>query len=84
MKISDEIKELLAKGAIRETMLSTESFMSQIFRVEKKEGGQRPVINLKCLNSFVKTEHFKMEGLHILPHLIQENDWMIKMDLKDA
>jgi len=57
-------------------MLSTESFVSQIFLVEKKEGGQRPVINLKCLKSFVKTKHFKMEGLHILP---QENNWMIKI-----
>ena len=27
--------------------------------------GQRPVINLKSLNRFVHTEHFKMEGLHI-------------------
>jgi len=83
-KISEEIKELLAKGAIRETTLTADSFVSQIFLVEKKGGGQRPVINLKGLNSFVKTEHFKMEGLHILPHLIQKNDWMVKMDLKDA
>jgi len=64
--------------------LSAESFVSQIFLVENKEGGQRLVINLKCLNSFVKTEHLKMEGLHILPHLVQKSDWMIKMDLKDA
>ena len=30
--------------------------------MEKKGGGQRPVINLKGLNSFIKAEHFKMEG----------------------
>ena len=63
---------------------SAKRFFSQIFLVKKKEGGQRPIMNLKCLNSFVKTKHFKMEGLHILPHFIQQNDWMIKMDLKDA
>jgi len=84
MKISMEIKELLSKGAIRETTLSPKSFVPQTFLVEKKEGGQRPVINLKALNSFVKTEHYKMEGLHILPDLIQVKDWVIKMDLKDA
>ena len=38
----------------------------------------------KALNMFVKHEHFKMEGLHILPDLIQSEDWMIKLDLKDA
>jgi len=83
-KISEEIKGLLAKGAIVETTISKESFVSQIFLVEKKEGGQRPVINLKSLNTFVRTEHFKMEGLHILPDLIQAGNWMIKLDLKDA
>ena len=83
-KISQEVKELLAKGAVVETTVSKESFVSQIFLVEKKEGGQRPVINLKSLNTFVRTEHFKMEGLHILLDLIQAQDWMIKMDLKDA
>jgi len=83
-KISQEIKELLDKGAIVEAPLSTGSYITQIFLVEKKGGGQRPVINLKGLNSFVKMEHFKMEGLHILPDLIQQGDWMIKLDLKDA
>ena len=50
-----------------------------------KEGrGTEASNNLKSLNTFVSTEHFKMEGLHILPDLIQAQDWMIKMDLKDA
>ena len=38
----------------------------------------------KGLNQFAKTEHFKMEGLHLLPHLLQPQDWMVKMDLEDA
>ena len=42
------------------------------------------MINLKGLNQYIKTEHFKMEGLHLLPDLLQAQDWMIKMDLKDA
>ena len=82
--ISTEVRELLAKGAVIETPPAQEGFVSQIFLVEKKEGGQRPVINLKALNTFVKHEHFKMEGLHFLPDLIQSEDWMIKLDLKDA
>ena len=50
-------------------------------QVEKKEGEQRPVINLKGLNNFVKMEHFKMEGLHLLLDIIQLADWMVKLDL---
>ena len=52
--------------------------------VPKKDGGQRPVINLKHLNRFVKSEHFKMEGLHTVKALIQKNNWLAKVDLKDA
>ena len=55
-----------------------------MFMVPKKDGGQRPVINLKHLNKFVKSEHFKMEGLHTVKALIQKNDWLAKVDLKDA
>ena len=58
--ISTEVRELLAKGAVIQTPPTQEGFVSQIFLVEKKEGGQRPVINLKALNTFVKYEHFKM------------------------
>ena len=79
-----EVMELLSKGAIVETQLTPDSFVSQIFLVEKKGGGQRPVINLKALNQFVRVEHFKMESLHLLPDLLQSGDWMVKMDLKDA
>ena len=41
-------------------------------------------VNLKCLNRYVKTEHLKMEGLHLLLNLLQAQDWMVKLDLKDA
>ena len=71
-------------GALVETQASPRNFLSQIFLVEKKDGGQRPVINLKGLNQFLKAEHFQTEGLHLLPDLLQPQDWMVKMDLKDA
>ena len=50
----------------------------------KKDGRQRPVINLKSLNQSVRTEHFKMEGIHMLKDLLRAGDWMAKIDLKDA
>ena len=74
----------LVQGAIVESQVSPRNFVSQIFLMEKKGGGQRPVITLKNFNHFMKVEHFKMEGLYLLPDLLQSQDWMIKMDLKDA
>ena len=36
------------------------------------------------LNLSVKTEHFKMEGIHMLKDLLKVGDWMAKINLKDA
>ena len=38
-------------------------------------------MNLKPLNSFVITEHFKTEGIHCLTSLLKSG---AKIDLKDA
>ena len=54
------------------------------FLVPKKDGGMRPVMNLKCLNKFVGPQHFKMDRLHTLKDLLRKNDWMTKLGLKDA
>ena len=67
----EEIKGMLEKQAIEETTPTGHSFVSTIFLVAKKAGGQRPVINLKSLNRFMHTEHFKMEGIHALRDLLR-------------
>ena len=82
--LEEEIQMLLEKQAVQKVPASTKGFYSNMFMVPKKDGGQRPVINLKHLNKFVKSEHFKMEGLHTVKALIQKNDWLAKVDLKDA
>ena len=60
---------------------SNKGFLSQLFSVPKKDGG---IINLKGLNTFVETVHFKMEGIHVLRDTLKPDDWMTKVDLKDA
>ena len=61
--VEEEVQVMLLKGAIQETNSSEGEFLSNIFLVPKKDGGQRPVINLKALNHFVPYEHFKMEDV---------------------
>ena len=82
--LEDKVKSLLQKQAIQHLPRAPLGFYSNMFMVPKKGGGQRSVINLKYLNKFVKSEHFKMEGLHTVKALLQKNDWMAKIDLKDA
>ena len=42
------------------------------------------MINLKDLNQFLAFDHFNVESLQTAKDLIQERDWMIKLDLKEA
>ena len=82
--VKEEIDQMLEKGAIVKTKPSRDQFLSNIFTVPKKNGGNRPVINLKYVNSFIHCPHFKMEGLFLVKELLSPNDWMVKVDLKDA
>jgi len=82
--VDKEVQSLLEKGAIKEIQSEEGKFFSSIFLVEKKDSGQRPVINLKRLNSYIPYNHFKMEGLYLLKDLLLEGDFMCKVDLKDA
>lgn len=58
-----------------------QQFVSQIYVVPKKDGTHRLVINLKALNKFIKCQHFKMEGTQMI---LQKEDWIVTVDLKDA
>ena len=83
---SFQLSALLEKGAViqvRNPQLQG-SFYSTLFLVPKKGGQMRPVINLKNLNKWVTAQHFKMEGMGTLRQLLRVNDWMVKVDLKDA
>ena len=79
-----EVKEMLKKGAIRKVQPSKGEFVSNLFLVKKKDGGQRPVINLKQLNAYIPYCHFKMKGLQNLKYILQKGDYMCKLNLKDA
>ena len=81
-----EINSLMEKRAIEIVPNSQISagFYSTVFLVEKKTGGYRMVLNLKSLNKFIRTQHFKMETLRSVVHSLDIGDWVFSLDLSDA
>ena len=75
---------MLEKDAVQKAKEMKGQFPSNLFLVSKKGCGNRPVINLKNLNSIIPYLHFKMERLNLLKDLLREKDFMCKIDLKDA
>ena len=60
-------------------------FLSNIFLVPKKEKDSfRMILNLKHLNKYVQTPHFKMESIKDVQRLVQKNFWICTCDIKDA
>jgi hypothetical protein len=84
--MNEEVEALLAKGAIEEVPLSPPlSYISPIFLIPKKDGGMRPILNLKKLNAtHLDTPCFRMETVEDVRHALRPGDWATSIDLRDA
>lgn len=79
-----EIRDLLDKKAVTEISFGSHRFVCSFFSIPKKNGGFRPIVNLKNLNKFLIYHHFKMESLETVKQILRKGDWIVKLDLKDA
>lgn len=78
------VDKLLNAEAIEKCSASEGQFVSPIFLVPKPDGSHRFILNLKDLNWFICKEHFKMEDLRSALNIMNEGDFMCKLDLKEA
>ena len=82
--LRQEVKGMLAKGAIEITRDPGPDFYSRLFLVKKASGDWRPVINRSHLNEFVQLTRFKMETVASVLLSVREGDFLASLDLKDA
>ena len=80
-----ELEKFLAQGIIEHTTLQQGDFVSNLFARPKKNPGEiRLILNLKFLNKFVPTNHFKMESLEVALKLLQPHMFMASIDLTNS
>ena len=86
--LDTELEALLAKGAVEivPQHLAKSGYYSPYFLVPKKDGGLRPILNLRAFNKFVAKDKnkFKMLRIPTLLAMVQPGDWLASVDLKDA
>ena len=59
----DAINNLLAIGAVSICEPCDGQYISKFFLIPKPNGKTRFILNLKSLNKFIETQHFKLEDL---------------------
>uniref|UniRef100_A0ABD2W2B3 Reverse transcriptase domain-containing protein n=1 Tax=Trichogramma kaykai TaxID=54128 RepID=A0ABD2W2B3_9HYME len=82
--ISAKITKLVSKGAIVKYKPCEGQFISPISVMPQADKFPRLILNLKKLNEFIKTNHFKMESYKTVTGLIGRNADMANIDIKDA
>ncbi len=84
--LQQELSSLLQKGAIEEVPQSEveRGFFSRYFLVPKRDGGLRPILDLRRLNLALYKGKFKMLTMRTIMSQVQEGDWFVTIDLKDA
>ena len=84
--LSQEIEELLRKGAIESVPGAAQlrGYYSFYFLIPKKDGGFRPILDLRKLNQFLKVFRFRMLRTVDVLQSVSAGDWFTCIDLKDA
>ncbi|KAM9954732.1 hypothetical protein ACTFIW_003332 [Dictyostelium discoideum] len=86
--ITNEVQDLLLDDAIEQVLpnrYSKRVFYSNVFTVPKPGTNlHRPVLDLKRLNTYIKNQSFKMEGIKNLPSMVKQGYYMVKLEIKKA
>ena len=84
--LSGEVEDLVTKGAVVPIPLDQEEmgYYSTYFLVPKKDGGLRPILNLRYFNRHVQKRSFRMETLPSVLITLTKGCWLASIDLKDA
>ncbi|XP_074492936.1 uncharacterized protein LOC141768506 [Sebastes fasciatus] len=84
--LSEEIAILLQKKVIAKVRPSEQQagFYSTYFLVPKKDGGIRPILDLRRLNTYIKVLPFRMLHTRHILESIEQGEWFTTIDLKDA
>ncbi len=81
--LRQELSSLLQKGAIEEVPQSDieREFFSRYFLVPRRDGGLRPILDLRRLNFSLCKGKFKMLTMKTIMSQIQGGDWFVTIDL---
>nr|XP_056700724.1 probable ATP-dependent DNA helicase HFM1 [Euleptes europaea] len=84
--LQDALSDSVKKGAVQVVKFSQQldGFYSLLFVVTKKDGGLRPILDLRRLHKGLQYKKFNMLTIQNVLQLLKVGWWYIVVDLKDA
>ena len=84
--VEDEIPLLIQKHTVQRVPSQDvlNSFYSRYFTVPKQNGGLRPILYLRLLNTCIQPRRFRMVTLKSVIPLLSPGDWFVVIDLQDV
>jgi hypothetical protein len=80
---TDAVHKFLDAGIIEVSPTQSTEYLSNFFTIQEATK-RRPILDCRQLNQFVQCNHFRMEGIPALRDIIEKDDLMCKLNLKDA
>ena len=81
----EALHQLIDKNAVELVHNQTSlGFFNRLFLVPKPNNKWRPILDLSNLNFFLKVGKFKMETPETIRTSLQQGEWVISVDFKDA
>ncbi|XP_063357925.1 uncharacterized protein LOC134647505 [Cydia amplana] len=81
--MTEEIENMIREGVLEPAPL-TPSYISPLFLLRKSNGKVRTIFNLKSLNQYMRTSHFRLFNHCLMHNFLQTGDWLAKFDLSQA
>ena len=84
--LTQELQTRLVEGAIECVPLPDREsgYYSRYFLIPKKDGGLRPILDLRGLNRCLRTYKFNRLTIKMIVSQIQSEDWFVTIHLKDT
>jgi len=82
-----QVKRFKHIGAVRRLLpeeVSSAVFAPMFVTPKKNSTEFRLIYHMRCLNGFIRYRCFKMEGMPVVKDLLRQNDFITKVDIKDA
>lgn len=81
--VNEAVQKFLQANIIEISPTQSTEFLSNFFTIQETTK-RRPILDCQVINKYIQCHHFKMEGVPALRDIIEKNDYICKLDLKDA